>query len=211
MKDRRQGAGDKSMTNHSHLSDDRLIEVCLDRAPDAREREHLDGCADCEGRRAGIEQLLTEFNEHSVLEADAAFPPDRLLRQQTRILNRIDHEGRPGRVIAFPAAQAHEPTTFRARPGMRWVAGAAAAGLIIGVVAGHLAHDLRPTTPNQLAQTTAPRQQPTTEPATLRAVSTTLTEEEFLGQLEAAIQGTSGMALRPLDDLTPRVWEVSAR
>ena len=40
---------------HGHLSDDRLFEVCLDRAPDAREQEHLDGCADCEGRRAGIE------------------------------------------------------------------------------------------------------------------------------------------------------------
>ena len=138
------------------------------------------------------------------------FPSDRLLRQQARILSRIDHEGRPGRVIAFPAAQTHEPVTFRARPGMRWVAAAAAVGLVVGVVAGHLAHDLR-ATPTQLTQTAAaPRPQETPEPA-LRAVSTTLTEEEFLGQLEAAIQGTGGMALRPLDDLTPRVWEVTAR
>lgn len=194
---------------NSHLSDDRLIEVCVDRAPDVREQQHLDGCADCEGRRAAIEHLLTDVNEYTAAEADVAFPSDRLLRQQARILNRIDHEGRPGRVLAFPAAQAHEPATFRARPGMRWVAAAAAAGLIIGVVAGHLAHDLR-ATPTQLAQTAA-RPQQTAEPATLQAVSTTLTEEEFLGQLEAAIQGTSGMALRPLDDLTPRVWEVSAR
>jgi hypothetical protein len=197
---------------HGHLSDDRLFEVCLDRALDAREQQHLDGCADCEGRRAGIEQLLTDFNEHAASDTDDVFPSDRLLRQQARILSRIDHEGRPGRVIAFPAVQTHQPVTFRDRPGMRWVAAAAAVGLVIGVVAGHLAHDLR-ATPSQLTQTAAaaPRPQEIPEPATLRAVSTTLTEEEFLGQLEAALQGTGGMALRPLDDLTPRVWEVTAR
>jgi hypothetical protein len=38
-----------------------------------------------------------------------------------------------------------------------------------------------------------------------------MTEEEFLGRLEVAIEGTGGSALRPLDDLTPLVWEVAAQ
>jgi len=29
--------------------------------------------------------------------------------------------------------------------------------------------------------------------------------------MEMAVEGTAGSALRPLDDLTPRVWEVAAR
>jgi hypothetical protein len=41
----------------------------------------------------------------------------------------------------------------------------------------------------------------------LRAVSTSLSDDEFLGQVEAA--GSAGpAALRPLDDMTPRAWEV---
>ena len=95
---------------------------------------------------------------------------------------------------------------LRARPGRRWIAGAAAAGLLIGLFAGHLAH----VVPNQWR---APQAQPALQPdnATLHAVSTTMSEEELLGLLEVAIEGTGGASLRPLDDLTPRVWEVAAR
>jgi hypothetical protein len=90
---------------------------------------------------------------------------------------------------------------------MRWIAGAAAAGLLIGVAAGHLAHDLpggiRPV-PSSATASRGPQ-------PTLQAVSTTMSEEEFLGLLEIAIETTGGSALRPLDDLTPRVWEVAAQ
>jgi hypothetical protein len=42
----------------------------------------------------------------------------------------------------------------------------------------------------------------------LRAVSTSLSDDEFLGEVEAA--GNLGPpALRPLDALTPRAWEVA--
>jgi hypothetical protein len=47
--------------------------------------------------------------------------------------------------------------------------------------------------------------------AAFQAVSTSMSEEEFLGRLEIAIEGTGGSALRPLDDLTPLVWEVAAQ
>ncbi|MBI4264637.1 MAG: hypothetical protein HY657_09690 [Acidobacteria bacterium] len=194
---------------HGHLSDDQLIEICLDRSLGARERQHLDVCPDCVGRRADIAQMLTDVTDTVVAEADAAFPAERLARQQARILHRLAQDGRPGRVIAFPATHAVEPPGPRARPGMRWMAGAAAAGMVIGLLAGHLVHDLPGQAP--LAQVVSSRPRPAAGAPALRAVSTTLTEEEFLGQLELATQGSAGRALRPLDDLTPRVWEVSAR
>jgi hypothetical protein len=153
-----------------------------------------------------IARMLEEYAQTVVAEADAAFPADRLARQQSRILQRLEHEGRPGRIIAFPAGHLHEPATLRSRPGVRWIAGAAAAGLIIGIVAGHLTHDLsRVESRVQQAIATRP------DPPALRVVSTTLSEEEFLGQLEIAIEGPQSASLLPLDELTPRVWEIAAR
>jgi hypothetical protein len=195
---------------HTHLSEERLIEVCLDVAPEAREREHLEICAECGHRRAEIARMLTDLRDAAVVEADAAFPADRLVRQQARILQRLEHEGRPARIIAFPAHGA-EPSILRTRPAMRWIAGAAAAGLVIGLLAGHLAHDFSITRPASRSQVAVAARQALPAAPTLRAVATTISEDEFLGQIELAIEGTGGTALRPLDDLTPRVWEVTAR
>lgn len=191
--------------SYSHLSDDRLIEVCLDRPPAASERQHLEHCALCEGRRADLERLLADVSDVARAEADAVFTPERLDRQHGRILQRVEHEAPHGRVISFPAGHGQGPSTLRARPGMRWIAGAAAAGLVIGLLAGHLAHDL-PTAGSSLAsQAGGPP-----EAAVLQAVSATVSEEEFLGRLELAIDGAGGSALRPLHELTPLVWEVAA-
>jgi hypothetical protein len=42
----------------------------------------------------------------------------------------------------------------------------------------------------------------------LRAVPTTFSEEEFLGQVEVAASRNGPAALRSLDAMTPRAWEV---
>ena len=156
-----------------------------------------------------IASLLAEYSETVNAEADAAFPAERLARQQSRILHRLEQEGRPGRVIAFPAGHAHEAPPLRARPGMRWIAGAAAAGLIIGVAAGQFASNFSTRVDTRASQIVAAL--PDQGGATLRAVSTTLSEEEFLGRLEVAIEGSRSASLQPLDELTPRVWEIAAR
>jgi hypothetical protein len=192
--------------HRSHLSDDRLIDVCLDTANHPAERNHLENCPECAERRTHLNRMLTDIAAVTVAEADAAFSVDRLAKQRARILQRLEQEGRAGRVITFPGNLTQRPS-LRARPGMRWVAGAAAAGLLIGVVAGHLAHVVGP---NQWGG--SPTQMVLQPPGTtLHAVSTSLSEEEFLGMLEVAIEGTSGASLRPLDDLTPLVWEVAAQ
>lgn len=193
--------------NPRHLSDDRLIEICLEGAATPATEPHLVACAECELRRETLTRMLEDISESAALEADAVFPADRLARQQARILHRIDLEGRPSRVIAFPAGQPQEPVVLRTRPARRWVAAAAAAGLVIGMLAGHFAHEL----PGAARVGPQPLANESGSAVTLRAVATTMTDDEFLGQVELAIGGNGPVALRPLDVLTPRAWEVAAQ
>jgi hypothetical protein len=188
--------------NEGHLSDDRLIEICVSGPGITAEDAHLVECVTCERRRVSIVQILGELDVAATLEIDVAFPPDRLQRQQARILQRIEQDGRPGRLIAFPASQ---PTmTLRARPHVRWAAAAAAAAFVIGLVAGHLAHKL-PLRDDRAATGVVANE---SDSAPLRAVPTTFSEDEFLVQIELAAGRNGPAALRPLDDMTPRAWEV---
>ncbi len=144
-------------------------------------------------------------------EADAAFPAERLARQQSRILAHLLHDGRPARVIAFPAGNAHESLASRTRPSTRWVAAAAVAGLVIGVIAGRFGHDYpllgRPGSARVAVARTAEAELRAGNTGTLREVSVDISDEEFLSQIELAIDGPSAAALQPLDDLTPRAWD----
>lgn len=190
--------------NQRHLSDDRLIELSLGLAAGGDDA-HVATCEACRLRRASLEQLLAEIDATASSEADAAFPADRLARQQARILHRLEQEGRPGRVIAFPASQPQEFTSLRTRPLSRWVAAAAVAGLVVGLLAGHLAHDLPLGSAERVPQMVANE---SGDDATLRAVSTTMSDDEFLGEVELSVGSTGSASLRPLDALTPRAWEV---
>jgi hypothetical protein len=189
------------MRPNTHISDDRLIEVCFDADPTPVEDVHLDTCDRCSARRSRLQHLLREVSDAASAEVDERFSPERLTTQQARILHRIEHDGRPGRVIAFPAAQAADARPRRNRPATRWIAGAAAAGLAVGMLAGHLVHDLPgsrlPRRPSMRTSATAMPHAPA-----LRAVG--VSDDEFLGQVETALDGPDVAVLRPLDDLTPR-------
>jgi hypothetical protein len=196
-----------------HLSDDRLIEVCLLEAPSNAEQQHLGSCVRCDGRRARLQTLLDDVSGTAAAEADAAFPPERLARQQARILAHLLHDGRPARVIAFPAGNGHESLASRTRPSTRWIAAAAVAGLVIGVIAGRFGHDYsllgRPGSARVVVARTAeaPALRAAGNTGTLREVSVDISDEEFLSQIELAIDGPAAAALQPLDDLTPRAWD----
>ena len=199
---------------YPHLSDDRLIDVCLHQAAATAEQQHLASCGVCDERRVNLARILAEVSDVAVAEADALFTQERLERQRAHILQRVEQESRHGRLISFPAGHGLSPTLLRARPAARWIAGAAAAGLFIGLLAGHLTHDFTAgrVLPSGIASGIAgSRTAASPAAATFQAVSTTMSEEEFLGRLEIAIEGTGGSALRPLDDLTPLVWEVAAQ
>lgn len=189
--------------NDLHLSDDRLIEICVSATAAPSEREHLAACTKCEVRRASVVQILQELDEAATVEADAAFPTDRLERQQARIFHRIEADGRPGRLITFPAGSAPRTSLLRSRPHVRWAAAAAAAAFVMGLLTGHLVHELPHRSEAAAIET------PTDEGGTTpRAVPTTFSEDEFLGQVELAAGRTGPVALRPLDRMTPLAWEV---
>jgi len=194
--------------NHRHLTDDRLIEMCLADASSPADTHHLAGCTECEIRRTELVELLADVDAAAISDADAAFPADRLARQQARILHRIEQDGRPGRLIAFPAGHAPDVSSTRTRPTTRWIAGAAAAGLLIGLVTGHMTHDFAGGVRRAPMSPQATIVQSETTGTTMRAAAAVMTDEEFLGQIEAAVDSTGPAALRPLDALTPRAWEV---
>jgi hypothetical protein len=187
----------------AHLSDDRLIEICFDLEVNASDHAHLQACPACESRRSNLAGSLNEIGAAIEQQADETFPSERLARQRVRILQRVDQDGRPGRVIVFPAGHTHDAPR-RVRPA-RWgtVAAAVAASFLVGLLAEHLAHDIpgsRQSIPAQRAQVAAPVAQ-------VRAAIAT-PDDELLGQVELAASGVGPAALRPLDALTPRAWDV---
>src|SRR4051794_41208053 len=69
-------------------------------------------------------------------ETDDAFPAERLRVQQQQILRRLEHVHRSARVITFPSREVSAGSRTVAHLTPRWLAGAAAAGLFIGVAVG---------------------------------------------------------------------------
>ena len=198
----------------NHLSDDRLIELCMLDALSCAEQQHLSTCARCDARRVNMQRLLGEVSAAASADADAAFPLERLNRQQARILARLQHEGRPARVIAFPAGHApHEPIASRTRPASRWIAAAAVGGLVVGVIAGRFGHDysFQRAGISRVIASRVVEQPELRAPVTtgaIREVAASISDDEFLDQLETAIDAPAAAALQPLDDLTPLAWEV---
>jgi hypothetical protein len=189
--------------NQRHLTDDQLVEMCLPGDHGRPGQDHLVVCPACEVRRAALAQLLSDVTIAAAAEADEAFSAERLSRQQARILQRIEQDGRPARVIAFPAGHPQGPSLLRQHPTSRWVAAAAAAAFIMGLLAGHLAHDFPGQRATRIA--TAAPVRPTG--TTLRAATIPVSDEEFLDEIEIASGSAGPAALRRIDALTPRAWE----
>jgi hypothetical protein len=190
-----------------HLTDDQLVELCLGHertGQAAAATSHLLGCPDCEVRRVSLAEMLTDISTVAAAEADAAFPADRLSRQQARILQRIEQDGRPGRLISFPAMPSAAPIFQRAQRTTRWIAGAAAAAFVIGVLAGHLATDF----PGQRVARVSPSASARPAAAPLRTAAMPPSDEEFLYEIEAAAGSAGPAMLRRIDALTPRAWEI---
>lgn len=188
--------------NATHLSDERLIELCFGDTGPRSVEPHLIECARCDARMTSLAAMLDETSAALNAEADQAFPPERLARQHARILHQIEQEGRPARVIAFPAAHT-PPLRLSRRPIRRWIAaaGAVAAAFMVGVLADHLTHDVSVAPPRLAARIVDAA-------APIRTVAASaVSDDELLGQIEAAVGSTGPAALRPLDAVTPRAWD----
>ncbi|HEY1303062.1 MAG TPA: hypothetical protein VGF24_05915 [Vicinamibacterales bacterium] len=189
--------------NRTHLTDNQLIELSL-AGIDRTSEPHLAECKHCDARIAALTSMLSDVDGSLTAEVDEAFPPERLARQQAQILQQIEHEGRPARVIAFPAAQS-VPVRVHRRRSRRWVAaaGAIAASFVVGILADHLTYELSRSRPvaTHLAVRTGDQHAP------VRTVAASLSDDELLGQIEAAVGSTGPASLRALDAMTPRAWD----
>jgi len=190
--------------NRTHLSEDQLIELSL-AGTDAAREPHLAECERCGSRVAELTSMLNDVDVALTAEVDQAFPTERLARQHARILQQIELEGKPARVIAFPAASA-VPVRLHRRPTRRWVAaaGAIAASFVVGILTDHLTYDLprsRPVATTHLAVRSVDQKAP------VRTVAASLSDDELLGQIEAAVGSSGPASLRALDAMTPRAWD----
>jgi hypothetical protein len=192
----------------AHLTDDRLIEISLADPLAPIDEPHLRNCERCERRRLVLASTLGDVTQRVINEADAAFPADRLARQHARIMQQLDHLGRPARVIAFPVGRTPEPMRPAVRRVRRWIAATAAVAVafLVGIFTEHLAHQLPAGRVPQARMASRATQTPATR--TVVASISASDDEQLLGQIEAAVGSAGPAALRPLDALTPRAWDV---
>jgi len=184
-----------------HLTDEQLLDAYFL----ADDTTHLQACAGCRDRFNDVVGTLERAREDAVREADAVFTPDRLHDQRDRIMRRLERHGQSAEVLRFPNRFGSQRAAHRLLgPARRWVAGAAAAGLVAGVFLG-FAVDRRVSTS---AAATVPSALSTSNRQYASAQ-----DEKILGEIEDVLTGPSRrvLELRALDDMTmpPDLQEAS--
>lgn len=196
-----------------HLHDDRLFDCYVaersGETPDPRAAEHLADCVDCSGRYAELSRFMDTLHSEGQSETDDIFTTDRLRAQQQAIARRIEHIGRPARVISFPgasAARAIASKTSRVAP--RWVAAAAAAGIFVGAALG-TSYEWTRTAGSGFGRPSN-RARTLSEPVATRGSdqADVASDEAFLSELEIALDRPRTPELRAYDALTPHFKEI---
>jgi hypothetical protein len=196
-----------------HVPLDRLAALALvgrapEGEPDRSALAHVTHCAQCGDELARLTAVSDEWRETAVAEVDAIFDAGSLETQRSRILDRLAHLGQVARVLPFPT-RTREIVMPVATGSRRWISVAAAAGLIIGLVAGQLLQfaPLDRTIARDQVTMQAPGRAsaPTILPAA--ASAPLLSDDELLDEIEAAVQLRRAQSLRALDALTPTASE----
>jgi hypothetical protein len=188
----------------AHLDEAALVSLWTDgtlAATSPVAHPHLERCAACRNRFAELASWLDTIRMDAISAADEHFSAERLAAQNAQILRRLEAAERPARVIAFPTFT--QPLTSRSSHASRWIAAAAAAGLIVGVGVGQLMdlrHSLTPRAPADAHRTTTA---PPMAAATVPLPKPGGREELFLSELDASISRAPA-ELRALDAFTPR-------
>ena len=210
----------------SHLRDDRLFDcyllVRVGEALDPPAAEHLAECPDCRARFEALRRFMDDLRDDADAELDDVFTAEALRQQQQRIARRLTLASRPARVIHFPTPPGAPLAPVRRRPALpRWAAGAAAAGLFVGVAAGlsfnggatrvrsHVPETARLLTPP--ASTMAPIGVGADLPLASAPAEAAPSDRDdlFLSEIEVAAGGPRTAELAAFDALTPHIREVS--
>ena len=144
-------------------------------------------------------------------QADEVFDDAILDAQRTRILDRLAHIGQAARVLSFPR-QSREVVMPVARGSRRWVSIAAAAGLIIGLLAGQTLRFVpSEIVPSRETGITASSTSPNSPGLITASVSLPLlSDDELMEEVEAAVQLRRAQSLRALDGFTPTAADLLA-
>lgn len=188
----------------AHLSDEALLDLHVRRRAEAGSGEpvtdaHADACAHCSAALAELDADLAALTLAATTAMDAVISPDRLARQREIIDRRL--EGQPGRVLRFPVSSRTPRTPHRLH---RWVAMAAACGLLFGLAAGRMVGPAAvPDLDRGVAWSAAEGQRAPGAPSIEPAVA----DEFLLSEVDAALARTLHHDFRVLDELTPRAPE----
>lgn len=186
-----------------HLDDAALAEVWTNAVADGSgvpRDPHLAGCAECRVRYASFESWMEAIRADATAEADEVFTPERLKAQQAHIFRRLEAAEHPTRIIAFPKAPAaaSRPSPFR-----RWVAGAAAAGLLAGIGLGQMLNLGRIIPGSPAPRDTFTVEAPMARGTNPSVIPASFNEETAMRELdEIAVPRYD--ALRAYDTFTPR-------
>ncbi len=189
-----------------HLDDAAITAIWTDSTLEGKRpaHPHLRACAACRTRFGLFAEWLDELRVDAAAEADEAFPAERLALQQAQISRRIEAAERPARVIAFPRFTA--PATSRPSTASRWIAAAAAAGLVVGVGVGQMMDFRQALGSGPAARLAATRPAVDTAAATVTAGGIG-GDEAFLLDLDTSLSRPSVPELRAIDDFTPTAGE----
>jgi hypothetical protein len=125
-----------------HLDDDDCADVWSARLAlgaaesDLPAESHLRTCGECRARYTGFTAWLDTMRADAHAEADEVFTYERLATQQGQIFRRLESLEHPARIIAFPRFA--RPISVQPGGRRRWIAAAAAVGLITGVGLGQM-------------------------------------------------------------------------
>ncbi len=193
-------------TNHvpiEQLTALAFVARTTDTEPDQHVIAHVSRCHQCAAELGRLTAEADSLRDAAFARADAIFDDEMLEAQRSRILDRLANLGHVARVLRFPlhSREVAMPVSTGSR---RWISVAAAAGLIIGLVAGQLLHFL----PSDAARRegTVTLQAPTRPNSPIRipaALGPSVTDDQFLDEIEAAVQLRRAHSLRALDALTP--------
>jgi hypothetical protein len=180
-----------------HLSERTIVDAVMS----GNRPAHLDRCDICASRAVDLSRWLDDTREIGLESADAAFPPEQLAAQRAQILRKLEQLDEPSRVISFPrhTARVDEPASGR-RVAASWVAIAAAAGLIVGVVGGQVSARL--AAPPASAADANLAEPPVSEPAVANNRASLKHDYDDALTLRS---------LEALDEITPRLVQTSAR
>ncbi len=169
---------------------------------------HVGECPQCRARYDAFAGWLSDNRAEAIAEAEAVFPAERLAVQHAQILRRLGALERPARVIAFPRFS-QGAIAVRRGP-QRWIAAAAAAGLIVGLGAGELRDFRRTMRRSAPAGYLSGPLAPVTQTAVVGALQpVALTSDDaFLYESEEASTSSRVEPLHALDALTPLVRDM---